>query len=212
MGEEYRQAGGPWGNLKYGSTSPRWKDVKWTDMAAAGCGPTSLAIVIDYLYRPTAPERVFPVSLRGIDPQDTMQYTSKYGRAADNKSQPSGTSGTVMMDNISKYWPDFTGEKVLDVDHAASLLRAGSPLVFLCRHCTTYKYVKGQVKTTTFSGHFMVLLGVENDSKTFWITDPSLAHTTYISRDELKNSDIWRVYRNPDRASAVLTLEPDQRL
>lgn len=32
MGAEYRQADQPWGNVKYGSTNPKWKNVKWTTM------------------------------------------------------------------------------------------------------------------------------------------------------------------------------------
>src|ERR1700757_4789909 len=31
LGAEYRQAGGTWGNLAYGSTNPRWKHVHWTN-------------------------------------------------------------------------------------------------------------------------------------------------------------------------------------
>jgi len=212
MGEEYRQAGGAWGNLIYGSTNPRWKHVQWTNMATAGCGPTSLSIVLDYLDRLNSPDKDLQVCLRGIDPLDTMKYTSQYGRAADDKNQPSGTSGTIMMDNISKYWPDYEAEKVSDLNHAAALLRANNPLVFLCRNCTTYKLVNGQKKSTTFPGHFMVLLGVENDNKTFWISDPSHAQTTYISSSELQGSDIWRVYKKTDETAAQnpLTLFPNQ--
>ena len=29
----------------------------------------------------------------------------------------------------------------------------------------------------------------------FWITDPSLAHHKYITRDELKNTQMWWIYR-----------------
>src|SRR5262245_3935894 len=47
FGAEYRQDGGTWGNATYGSTNPMWKDVKWTKMSEAGCGPTSLADVLD---------------------------------------------------------------------------------------------------------------------------------------------------------------------
>ena len=33
MGAEYRQAGGTWGKLIYGSTNPAWRHVRWTNMA-----------------------------------------------------------------------------------------------------------------------------------------------------------------------------------
>jgi Peptidase_C39 like family len=205
LGAEYRQAGGTWGNLTYGSTKPQWKHVHWTNMALAGCGPTSLAIVIDYLDRLDSPSRNAPVSYGGVDPSKTMKYTSQYGRAADDKGQPSGTSGPIMIANIGKYWPNFAGEKVNTVDEATALLRAGSPLVFLCRNCTTYKYdQKGNKKEMKWPGHFMVLLGVENDEETFWISDPSLAHHKYISREELEGTDIWYIHKVTDVAAVSL--------
>lgn len=204
LGAEYRQAGGLWGNLAYGSTNPRWKHVHWTNMAQAGCGPTSLAIIMDYLDRLDSPTRTQPVCYGGVDPSQTMKYTSQYGRAANDKGEPSGTSGPIMIANISKYWPNFAGEKVNTVDEATALLRSGSPLVFLCRKCTTYKYdQKGNKKEITWPGHFMVLLGVENDEETFWITDPSLAHHKYISRAELEGTDIWHIYKVKDLAATL---------
>src|SRR5262249_54984912 len=151
----------PWGNLKYGSTNPAWSKVQWTNMAQAGCGPTSLAIIMDFLDRLYSGDRT-PASLPGIDPGQTKDYTSRYGRAADRQGRPSGTSGPVMIGNISKYWPDYEGRKVGTMEDAVALLRAGSPLVFLCRNCTTYKYgTKGEKVTKTWPGHFMVVLGVE---------------------------------------------------
>ena len=44
----------------------------------------------------------------------------------------------------------------------------------------------------------MVVLGVENGDQTFWITDPSLAHTKYISRAELATTQMWYIHRKPD--------------
>ena len=200
MGAEYRQADEPWGNLKYGSTNPVWSNVKWTTMKEAGCGPTSLSIIMDFLNRLDSPTNRVPASFPGIDPTETKDYTSKYGRAADSQGQPSGTSGPVMIANISKYWPDYDGQKVIGVDQAVGFLRQGMPLVFLCRNCTTYKYgTKGEKLTKTWPGHFMVVLGAENDNKTFWITDPSLAHHKYISREELQKTDIWCIHKKSDQ-------------
>jgi hypothetical protein len=197
MGAEYRQASQPWGDKTYGSTNPAWKNVHWTNMAEAGCGPTSLSIVIDYLVRLRSPK--IQACLAGVDPRDTMAYTSKYGRAADNNDVPQGTSGQVMMANLSKSWPDLASEKIQTLADAVKWLRLGEPLVFLCKDCTTYKYDAQSNKVERkWGGHFMVVVGVEHDEKTFWISDPSLAHHKYISSAELKNTmtagGIWRVY------------------
>ena len=201
MGAEYRQADPQWGNLKYGSTNPAWKNDQWTNMGEAGCGPTSLAIIMDFLVRLDSPNRNVPASFPGVDPKETMDYTSKHGRAADDQGKPSGTSGPTMISDIGKYWPDYEGRRVERVSEAAVYLRMGRPLVFLCKNCTTYKYGSNGVKQSKkWPGHFMVLLGVETDTKTFWITDPSLAHHKYISSDELqKNAIIWRISKKSNQ-------------
>ncbi len=200
-GAEFRQAGGNWGNKAYGSMNPAHKNVAWTTMAEAGCGPTSLAVVMDYLLRLDSAAREVPASFTTTSPLETMEYTGYNGRAVGADGQPAGTSGEVMINNVSRWWPDYTGERVASVDAATALLQAGNPLVFLCVKGDTWKYEAGKkvVKTWT-GGHFMVLLGYESNPAgkpdTFWITDPSLAHTQYVSRATLQGTcQIWHVRR-----------------
>jgi len=196
FGAEYRQGGGTWGNLTYGSMNPAWKHVQWTTMGEAGCGPTSLADVLDYLDRlsPTAPRG--PVSYVGITPKDTMDYASRYGRAADDKGVPQGTSGKIMMDNIGRYWPNYSGRPVKDLDEAKILLRHNNPIVFLAKNTVTYKYDgKGNKQQITWPGHFMVVLGYEGNGDPFWISDPSRFQSKFISADELKKCSMWVVRR-----------------
>ncbi|MEY4581942.1 MAG: hypothetical protein RL701_6645 [Pseudomonadota bacterium] len=197
LGNAYRQSGPRWGNLIYGSTNPRWKDVKWTTMAYSGCGPTSLAIVMDYLIRLDAAKDgpVGPVSFRGTDPVEAMTFTSKFGRAADGAGLPSGTSGPTMVNNIGQYWPGYAGTKLATIDEATRLLRDGNPLLFLCHNCTTRKMVHGKSLSHTFPGHFMVLVGVEHDEKTYWIVDPSAGNYKYIDRKQLDKTEIWHIYK-----------------
>jgi hypothetical protein len=209
MGNDYMQSGGTWGNTKYGSTNPAWKDVPWTTMAYAGCGPTALANVLDYLIR------LFAASgtVSSVTPLQTMAYASKYGRAAGpDKSGdvvPQGTSGDVMLANVGKYWPGFAGEAVgggparqAGVDLAIRWLRMGTPLIFLASgNVTTWKYdVGGRKQEHKWTGgHFMVLIGVESNSQgpdqRLWVADPSLARTRYIDADNLSRCRIWRVYK-----------------
>jgi hypothetical protein len=201
MGNDYMQSGGTWGNLKYGSTNPAWKDVPWTNMGQAGCGPTALADVLDYLFR------LFAASgtNASVTPRDTMSYASRYGRAAlpdkDGKLAPQGTSGDVMLANVGKYWPGYAGEEIKSVDLAIRWLRTGTPLIFLATgNVATWKYdQKGTKQVTTWGGHYMVLLGVESNSQgpdqRFWVADPSLARTKYTDTANLSRCRIWRVYK-----------------
>lgn len=205
FGAEYQQAGGTWGNVVYGSTNPTWSNVQWTTMAEAGCGPTSLAVVLDFLERlsPKAPSGA--VSFAGVTPKDTMTYTSQYGRAANAQGVPQGTSGKVMMDNISRYWPGYTSRPVLGLDDAKALLRQNKPLVFLAKdNVVTWKYAKnGQRVEKLWPGHFMVVLGFEGTGDPFWITDSSRFQGKFISASELKKCEMWVIERWQDARSVA---------
>jgi hypothetical protein len=197
FGAEYRQGADGWGNLTYGSTNPAWKKIKWTNMGEAGCGPTSLADVLDYLERLSATAPRGPVSYVGITPKDTMSYTSTYGRAADKNGIPAGTSGEIMMSNITRFWPDYSGRAVRNLNEAKILLRGNLPIVFLAENTTVWKYdSNGTKQKIKFPGHFMVVLGYEGKGNTFWISDPSRFKGRFISAEELKKCRMWVVTRN----------------
>lgn len=203
FGSEYRQAGGTWGNLTYGSTNPHWKDVQWTTMAEAGCGPTSLAMVLDYLDR-LSPHAQGNFTYAGISPRNTMDYTSTYGRAADDKGVPQGTSGKIMMDNVSRYWPDYTSRPVMGIKDAKLLLRQNKPIVFLARdNVVTWKYENGRRVEMKWPGHFMVVLGYEGDGDPFWIADSSRFKGKFISASELAKCSMWLVERWADAKCTV---------
>lgn len=54
------------------------------------------------------------------------------------------------------------------MEEAIGWLRRGAPLIFLCKGCTTYKYdKKGDKVNKKWTGHFMVVIGVEHDGQTF---------------------------------------------
>jgi hypothetical protein len=205
MGNDYMQSDSRWGNLKYGSMNPKWKDaVDWDVMNNAGCGPTALATVLDYLVR------LFAASspAASITPLDTMKFSSQYGRwAAPDKDgilKGAGTSVQIMLANIGKYWPGLAGERIGSVDLAVRWLRAGSPLIFQILPNTgiqVWKYdSRGRKDVHTWNdGHIMVLLGVESNSQgpdqRFWIADPSLARSKYIDAANLSRCLMWRVYK-----------------
>src|SRR6187551_764346 len=118
MGAEYRQREGTWGKLIYGSTHRAWAHVKWTNMAWAGCGPTSLATVMDYLNRLYSLDGETPACFLGTDPKETMNYTSTHGRSADANGNPSGTSAPIMIANSGAYYPDYQGPRVANLEEA----------------------------------------------------------------------------------------------
>ena len=205
FGAEYRQSGGTWGNLTYGSTNPTWRNVHWTTMAEAGCGPTSLAMILDFLERlsPNAPRGA--VSFAGVTPADTMVYTSQYGRAANAQGVPQGTSGQIMMDNISRYRPDYTSRPILDLEDAKAMLRQHKPLVFLAKNnVVTWKYdQKGQRVEKAWPGHFMVVLGFEGKGDPFWSADSSQFQGKFISASELSRCAMWVIERWRDARSVA---------
>jgi hypothetical protein len=123
-----------------------------------------------------------------------MNYSSRYGRAAVD-GVPQGTSGETMVANLGKWWPGLSGEQLAGVDGAIRYLRAGSPLLFLAKGASTYKFdTKGNKQTKAWPGHFMVLLGVESDGNTFSISDPSGARHKFIDKSELSKCLIWRIF------------------
>ncbi|MGH9742474.1 MAG: C39 family peptidase [Candidatus Acidiferrum sp.] len=211
----YLQSAVPWGKTAYRSTNPRWHNVHWTNMAQAGCGPTSLAIIMDYI---TSWDNAFQKDTQvcyeqNVTPTDTMKYSSQYGRVADKNLQPQGTAGDTMMDNLGKTWPNYRSDKLgkgrAAVDKALTYLVSGEILIFLCQNGDTYKYEqkKGLV-TQHWGGHYMVLVGADSKGsgphQVFFIEDPSLAKTKFVSRAMLeKSAIIWRVYKQPTKATAI---------
>lgn len=205
---EYLQSEAPWGSKAYKSNNPIWRDVKWTTMAWAGCGPTSLAIIMDYVTtwdsRYAQPQNVCVGP--NVTPLQTMDYTSSYGRAADKNKQPSGTSGPVMMHNLGKQWPGYSAELLpagkSGADAAERLLKTGALLLFLINNGSTYDFDrKGNRHEHHWGGHFMVLIGVDSSGvgpeQAFFIADPSLAKSRFVSRQTLeRHCQIWRVYRD----------------
>lgn len=143
----YKQAGGSWGSKAYGDMKrcPKGKDpgVRNPDccssFAWAGCGPTSLAMVLDF-YGFSA------------NPGTVGAFTSKIGARTCNR----GTNGT-MVTEITKNpaWRAYglKGEKT-NHSKALALLKEGKPII-----ATTPK-IPGCYKR---KGHWIVLTGVDEN-------------------------------------------------
>lgn len=142
-----------WGNLIYG------RGANFSRMAWAGCGPTSFAIIMNYLLRtnpagsnigPTS--RILP-TLKSFDPEtlirDDLSALNHYENTkdlvldiiewagADPRIRPSpnaagklsGTSGLALAENVKHRFQGFNAEVIRDSSRAVTLLKQGNLLM-----------------------------------------------------------------------------------
>jgi hypothetical protein len=182
---EYEQWDPRWGAIRYG------QNPRCTNIRQAGCGPTTLAIVLNYLYSEDPELAGSSGNFEIVTPPETVRYAETHGRVCN-----SGTAGDTMINNISTRWPGFDGRRVT-LDEATTILRQGYPIIFLCRSCT------GRTRSgrrSHYGGHFMVLRSVDESGNTFSVLDPGRGETRdieTISRRELRThtNGFWWVYR-----------------
>ncbi len=177
----FKQTDPRWGSHRYGTSA------NCTNVAAAGCGPTSLAMLLNYLFQED-PEAASSGDLEMVRPSTTADYAATHGRICNN-----GTVGDTMVTNVHTEWPGFRGYRIT-LDQAAAYLRSGNLVIFLCKNCTGQN-ATGQNKT--YGGHFMVLNGVNDDASQFNVIDPAGHNIVHISRSELSAhiAGLWTVVR-----------------
>lgn len=124
----YNQVEEPWGSMPYGTST----------IGAAGCGPTSLAIVISTLTKQT------------VTPQMTAAYAISNGEYVSGV----GTAHSFPT-NAANHW-GLTCERVRKdrMDYVVQSLKEGKMVVEICETYTI---------TGSGSGHFIVLTGVTSD-------------------------------------------------
>lgn len=154
---EYEQFDRRWGAQRYGN-SP-----ECTNIAQAGCGPTSLAIVLNYLYQEDPESLASGGQIEIVTPPQTAQYAATHGRICNN-----GTAGDTMVTNVHTGFPGFRGRRI-SLDQAVDQLRSGNLVIFLCRGCTGQNRNGGN---KSYGGHYMVLNGVNADGSVFNVLDP----------------------------------------
>ena len=198
----YEQFDRLWGNRVYGVHRDD------TTIAAAGCGPTSLAIVLQYLMNNGSRPRA---ACYAITPGETADYAATHGRVSGH-----GTAGDPMIRGIKEQWPEFDGSKV-SLQEAIGLLEEGKLIIFLCKGCRGYTRNRDLHRDTdvTYGGHYMVLAGVEGSSdanRIFYVVDPgrNASHAMrFIKQAELRNhtAGFWWVYLKGEPAGRVSTAE-----
>jgi hypothetical protein len=182
---EYEQWDPRWGATRYG-TAPNCTNIR-----QAGCGPTSLAIVMNYLYSEDPDRAGAGGNIEIVTPPQTARYAETHGRVCN-----SGTAGDTMVTNVHTGWPGFRGRRIA-LDEATGFLRQGIPIIFLCRNCT------GRTRTgrpSRYGGHFMVLRSVNPTGDTYSVLDPGRGErrdVETISAAELRqnNRGFWVIER-----------------
>jgi|GEM_PF-2228516 len=154
---------------RYEQVDLRWKDIVYgkqpgdTTIGAAGCGPTSLAIVLQYLMNNGSRVRNASYS---VTPPETAKYAETHGRVSGH-----GTAGDPMIRGVKDQWPEFEGVKVT-LAEAIQLLEEGRLIIFLCKGCSGKT---GRGKDVHYGGHYMVLAGVDSSggpNRRFYVVDP----------------------------------------
>jgi hypothetical protein len=192
----YEQFDSRWGKIVYGNAPGD------TTIAAAGCGPTSLAIVLQYLMNNgSRPQN----ASSAVTPPQTSNYAATHGRVSGH-----GTAGDPMIRGIHQHWPEFDGSHVT-LNEAAALLEEGKLIIFLCHGCHGYSRNRPLHRhpDVKYGGHYMVLAGVEasgGPNQLFYVVDPgrNASHAMrFITRRELSQhaASFWWVYRRGEPAT-----------
>lgn len=181
---EYEQFDKRWAKKPYGAAAKGCSQVK-----EGGCGPTSLAIVLNFLYAED-PESVRPGPIEFVTPDETVTYAETHGRWCGH-----GTVGETMVTQVHTQWPGYRG-KSIKVDEVAGQLRGGNLVIFLCKPC---KGTTAGSKERTYKGHFMVLNGVDESGETFNVLDPGDNEkndiVTMTKSDLAKSIGFWIIER-----------------
>ena len=182
---EYEQWDERWGAKRYGPSSA------CTNIKEAGCGPTSLAIVLNYLYQDDPESLAATGQLEIVTPLETAKYAGTHGRVCN-----SGTAGDTMVTQVDTGFPGFRGERIT-LEQATSLLRGGNLVIFLCKNCTG---TTRSGATSHYGGHFMVLSDVDASGQTYSVLDPGRSESKdieTISRTELEThtKGFWDITR-----------------
>lgn len=139
-------------------------------IATSGCGPTALAMVISYYLG------------RDVYPPELATLITNRGEVSS--SQCSGTCWSAMI-NVPKVYG--LNSKYVSWDEAKEHLRNGEPII----------NSQGPGFFTS-GGHYIVITGVSNDGRTYYINDPNYRERTKTATEaQITASDkaFWLIYK-----------------
>jgi hypothetical protein len=138
-GADYKQFDARWGNKAYGKGAD---GIAYGTLTASGCGPSSLAIVMDYLIRLRSWER--GQCGDGMEVERAVDYAVANGARVPN----GGTRIQTLFGRLHKLGPGFSGVALKEISEVVAELRRGTPLVLVCHGVTVYRYGKGGKKSS----------------------------------------------------------------
>lgn len=174
-----------WGDTVYG------KDRSYSTMTEAGCGPTSLAMAMDFHDQEDPEGKHSRGEHEYYTPRRMADYTTNHGRV-----KGSGTAGQVMMDDLHGSFPNVEGNTLNTRANATESLNNGIPVIMAGRGING-STANGDA-ARQYQGHFMVLSGVSEDGQTFNVSDGGRRpgrNITSMTRQQLGDSayGYWNV-------------------
>jgi hypothetical protein len=155
-----------WGRLPYGRGS------NCSPVSEGGCGPTSLAIVLNFLAAED-PEGIATLGTgQIITPVETVPYAEQHGRVCG-----SGTMPATMVGDLAEHFPSFRGRRVAQ-DEVVDELRSGNLVIYHGRNFAGRTRTGARAKT--YQGHILVLGGVDASGTTFNVLDPGRKDATDV--------------------------------
>ena len=187
--KSYQQFDERWGDTIYG------KDKSYTTMTEAGCGPTALAMMMDFRDQED-PEGQHSRGVKDpYTPRKMADYATRHGRVKGN-----GTDGATMMNDLEASFPGFSGNTLNNRTNATTSLRNGIPVMFLGHNITGHG-ADGE-NVSPYAGHFMLLNGVSDDGKSYSVHDGGRNNTRNIHNIDSNQLDgqvtnYWNVNHTP---------------
>ena len=154
----------------YQQFDPRWGDTTYgrgrgfSNMTDAGCGPTSLAMAMDFQDQEDPEGRHSRGEHDYYTPRRMADYAENHGRV-----RGSGTAGAVMMDDLNGSFANVQGNTLNGRAGATESLNNGIPVVIVGRNIGGSNADGDAVPA--YGGHFMVLSGVSADGQNFQVHD-----------------------------------------
>jgi hypothetical protein len=180
----YQQFDPRWGSTQYG------RGRGFSDMTDAGCGPTSLAMAMDFQDQEDPEGHHSRGEHDHYTPRRMADYAENHGRV-----RGSGTAGGVMMGDLNGSFANVQGNTLNGRAGAVESLNNGIPVVIVGRNIGGTNNQNQPV--TPYGGHFMVLSGVSEDGQNFDVHDGGRRQERairHMTRQQLGNAyGMWNV-------------------